>query len=207
MIVKCLHEVLKKELSLIVDPTCSPVPLSRSPYPHNLCPCLNTVHLIKYHSVSFSDVSVGELCTPCPTLWHVNTKLSVTNPDLITYNPGTKPSPSSVRSYICQYHRRSFLPLSVVTFGCLIQSIHLNRFKKEEPSERRIMTSVGLVYLILWLVLTHKPIKTSTLCLSRQLVPVVDSDVSRCMWEIISMMFSLFCKLLFLWIQLSVLLS
>jgi hypothetical protein len=69
------------------------------------------------------------------------------------------------------------------------------------------MTSVGLVYLILWLVLTHKPIKTSTLCLSRQLVPVVDSDVSRCMWEIISMMFSLFCKLLFLWIQLSVLLS
>ena len=37
----------------------------------NLCPCLNTVHPIKYRSVSFSDVYVGELDTLCPTLRHV----------------------------------------------------------------------------------------------------------------------------------------
>ncbi len=54
----------------------------------NLCPCLRTIHPIKYRSVSFSDVYVGELDTLCPTLRHVKAKLRVTNPDLIVSNPG-----------------------------------------------------------------------------------------------------------------------
>ena len=44
MIVICLHEVVKKGLTLIFDLTSSPVPLSRSPSPLNLSPSLCTVH-------------------------------------------------------------------------------------------------------------------------------------------------------------------
>jgi hypothetical protein len=44
--------------------------VSRSPCPPNLCPCLCTVHPIKYHSVSFSDVFIGEICTFSPTLMY-----------------------------------------------------------------------------------------------------------------------------------------
>ena len=66
----------------------------------NMRPCLRTIHPIKYRSVSFSDVYAGELDTLCPILRHVKTKLRATNPDLMTSNPGTKPSPSSVRTYL-----------------------------------------------------------------------------------------------------------
>ncbi len=37
--------------------------VSRTPCPPNLCPCLFTVHPTKGHSVSFSDVFIGEICT------------------------------------------------------------------------------------------------------------------------------------------------
>jgi hypothetical protein len=65
-------------------------------------PCLRTVHPIKYQSVSFSDVFIGELCTLCPTLRHVPSKPRATDPDFIYDNDGTKPSPSSVLDYFIE---------------------------------------------------------------------------------------------------------
>jgi hypothetical protein len=84
--------------------------VSRSPCPPNLRPCLRTVHPIKYHSVSFSDVFIGEFCTLCPTRRHVHSKHRATDPDFIYDNDGTKPSPSSVLDYFikdnsCHYQQ------------------------------------------------------------------------------------------------------
>jgi ankyrin repeat protein len=76
--------------------------VSRPPCPPNLCPCLCTVHSIKYHSVSFSDVFIGEFRTLCPTLRHVHSKDRATDPDFIYDNDGTKPSPSSVLHYFIE---------------------------------------------------------------------------------------------------------
>ncbi len=73
--------------------------VSRSPCPPNLRPCLRTIHPIKYHSVSFSDVYIGEFGTLCPSLRHVHSKQRATDPEFIYANDGTKPSPSSVLDY------------------------------------------------------------------------------------------------------------
>jgi hypothetical protein len=87
---------------------CSMVSQSRCTL--NMSPCLCTVHPIKYQSVSFSDVYIGEFHTLCPTLRHVHSKLHTTKPELIALNPGTKPSPFSVLDYFiednsCHYKR------------------------------------------------------------------------------------------------------
>jgi ankyrin repeat protein len=76
--------------------------VSPSPCPPNLCPCLCTVHPIKYHSVSFLDVFIGEFCTLCPTLRHVHSKYRATDPDFIYDNELTKPSPSSALDYFIE---------------------------------------------------------------------------------------------------------
>jgi len=78
--------------------------VSRSPCPPNLRPCLRTVHPIKYHSVSFSDVFIGEFRTICPTLRHVPSKHRATDLDFIYDNDGTKPSPSSVLDYFIEHN-------------------------------------------------------------------------------------------------------
>ena len=97
----------------------------------NLCPSLFTVHPIKYHSVSFSDVYAGELDTLCPTIRHVKTKQCTTNPDLIVSNPDTKPS------YYEQWK------LDVLTNRTIQKDffMHFPTFKKEYPGLRWFTTT------------------------------------------------------------------
>ena len=111
----------------------------------NLRPCLRTIHPIKYRSVSFSDVYIGELDTLCPTLRHVTAKLRATNPDLIASNPGTKPSPSSVRTYLiednsCYYKQWK---LDVLTNRTIKKDFFMQcpTFKKEYPGLRWFTTT------------------------------------------------------------------
>ena len=98
------------------------------------------VHPIKYRSVSFSDVYDGELDTLFPTLRHVKTTMCATNPDLIVCNPDTKPTPSSVLTYLIEnnsYYYKQW-KLDVITNRVIKADFFMTNpvFRKENPGIR-----------------------------------------------------------------------